>query len=94
MRDASVYYLLGVVALALLALVRIRSKKSGSSASVEDGDDPHLAALRSDLLTKMKHNQPAVDRILNGLRRKHPGEPLASIYERAIQDWLRDNNRG
>jgi len=41
----------------------------------------------------MSHDKAAVERIVNGLRKKHPEEPLASIYERAIQDWLNDNNR-
>ena len=57
------------------------------------GDDPLVAALRRDFLVKMSHDKAAVERIVNGLRKKHPEEPLASIYERAIPDWLNDNNR-
>lgn len=93
MRDASLFYFLGAVALALLALVLIWSKKSRPKSRPADKHDARLNALRSDLLMKMGHNHAAVDRILNGLRRKYPDEPLAAIYERAIQDWLSDNNR-
>jgi hypothetical protein len=94
MREAAIFFLLGVLVLVLLWHRIFRSRRTTARHRASDRGDPGLASVRRDLLTKMGHDVAAVDRIVNGLRRKHPGEPLTSIYERAICEWLSDNNRG
>jgi hypothetical protein len=71
MRDASIYYILGALVVSLLAFLTFRSRRTTPRGRASGGGDQLLADLRSDLLTKMGHDFDAVDRIVNGLRRKH-----------------------
>lgn len=93
MRSTPFWYLFWTLVAGLIAFRIFRPRTPSPRLSSSNDEHKLLADLRRDFLTKMSRNTPAVDRIISGLRRKHPDDPLTSIYKRAIQEWLDDNNR-
>ncbi|MDB9372804.1 hypothetical protein [Nodularia sphaerocarpa] len=54
-------------------------------------NNPFLAGLWHQLLLRLKFDVPTAERLIDSLRRKHPGQSDRWYIEKAIHDIERDN---
>lgn len=70
-----------------------QKQKTHSKITRNAYTNPFLSGLWHQLLIRCKFDVPTAERLINSLKRKHPGQTDRWYIEKAIHDFDRDNRR-